>query len=188
MIPRQMIPVRISTDHRRDEVGDEIGCLTEGGGREGDAGLLHHVCEVGRPTDRDRACSEGKLEDQVPADDPGDELAEARVGERVGRAGHGDGAGKFRVAQRGEGAGDARGDERERDGRTRLFPGGLTRQDEDTGADDHADPENGEFQGAKPLAELMFGLFGVRDGLLDGLGAQEVHHSSPRTLTGTTEC
>ena len=42
--------------------------------------------EVARPADRDRRRAERVLEDQVPADDPGDELAQRRVGVGVGGA------------------------------------------------------------------------------------------------------
>ena len=69
-----------------------------------------------RPTSRrDLARAEGQLEDQVPADDPGDELAEGRVGERVGRARHRHGRGELGVAERRQRADDAGDDEDDRD-------------------------------------------------------------------------
>ena len=94
---------------------------------------------------------EGQLEDQVPADDPGDELAEAGVGERVRRAGHRHRARELRVAERGQRTGDAGEHERQRDRRSGLLPGRLTGQHEDAGADDDADAEHGQLDGPSSL-------------------------------------
>ena len=41
---------------------------------------------------------DGELQDQIPADDPGDELPKGRVGERVSAAGDRQGRGELRVA------------------------------------------------------------------------------------------
>ena len=56
--------------------------------------------------DADAHVGEGVFEDEVPADDPGDELAEGGVGVCVGRASDGDHRSQFRVAQTGEDADD----------------------------------------------------------------------------------
>ena len=61
--------------------------------------------------------ADGVLEDQVPADDPGDEFAHGGVGVGVGAAGDGDHGGEFGVAEAGEAADD--GDEDEARGRGR---------------------------------------------------------------------
>ena len=55
-------------------------------GRERDAEVAQQAHEVARPADRDGRRAERVLEDQVPADDPGDELARRRVGVGVGAA------------------------------------------------------------------------------------------------------
>ena len=164
-------------EDQHDRGGDQVVALAVGEARDGDARLLHHVGEVGRPAHGHRAGPQGQLQDQVPADDPGDELAQARVGERVRRARHRHGAGELRVAERGQRAGDAGEHERQRHGRPGLLPGGLAGQHEDAGADDHADPEHRQLDRAQLLAELMLGLLGVGDRLLDGLRAREVHWS-----------
>ena len=62
--------------------------------------------------------AEGVLEDEVPADDPGDQLAERRVGVGVGRPGDGDHAGELGVAEAGEGADDSHQHQRHRQRRT----------------------------------------------------------------------
>ena len=166
-------------EDQHDRGGDQVVALAVGPAGDGDPGLLHHVGEVRRPADRDRAGAERQLEDQVPADDPGDQLAEARVGERVRRPGDRHGAGELGVAERGERAGEAGEDERERDRGPGLLAGGLAGEHEDAGADHDADPEDGQLERAELLAQLVLGLLGVGDRLLDGLGAREVHGPSP---------
>ena len=62
------------------------------------------------------------FEDEVPADDPGEDFAERGVGVRVGAARDGDHRGQFGVAESGKAAGD--GDQQERNGNRRA--GGRT--------------------------------------------------------------
>jgi hypothetical protein len=63
-----------------------------------------------------------------------------------------------------------------------LDTGGLAGEDEDTGADDHADPEQGELDRAQPLAELVGRLLGVCYRLLDAFGSPEVHNLPPHRV------
>ncbi len=81
--------------------------------------------DVAGPTDGDRGGAHGVLEHQVPADDPGQQLAHGGVGVGVGAAGDRDHGGELAVAQAGEGAADGRHHEGQRDGR----PGVLRRGD-----------------------------------------------------------
>src|SRR5215208_5379252 len=71
------------------------------------AELMQQRDETAGPADRDRRRAERVLEDQVPADDPGDELAERRVGVGIGGTGDRHGGGKFGIAQRGQHAGQS---------------------------------------------------------------------------------
>ena len=66
------------------------------------------LAEVDAPVLRDHAPRREHLEDQVPADDPREELAHGRVREGVGAAGNGHGRGELGVAHDRERAGDAR--------------------------------------------------------------------------------
>src|SRR4051794_19904308 len=61
--------------------------------------------------------TQGELEHEVPADDPGDELTQRRVREGVRAAGHRHGRGELGVAEPGEPAGDSGDDERDDDRR-----------------------------------------------------------------------
>ncbi len=130
--------------------------------------------------DRDAHVGEGVLEDEVPADDPGDELAHGGVGVGVGGAGDGDHAGELGVAEAGEGADDGDEDQREGEGGAgagaageggvvdevvgqgrvedgggvELFAGdGGADDGEDARADDGADAEGGERDGAEGFLE-----------------------------------
>ncbi len=60
----------------------------------------------------DAHVGEGVFEDQIPADDPGDEFAEGGVGVGVGGTGDGDHRSQFGVAEAGEHADDGDEDER----------------------------------------------------------------------------
>ena len=62
--------------------------------------------EVLRPPLGDHARAQHELEEEVPADDPRDELAERRVGEGVGRARDGHRRGELGVAESGEATDD----------------------------------------------------------------------------------
>ena len=73
-----------------------------------DAEARQQRLEVVAPADRDGDVADGVLDDQVPADDPGDQLAERRVGVGVGGAGDRHHRRELGVAERGEPAGDAR--------------------------------------------------------------------------------
>ena len=68
---------------------------------------------MGSEAHADAHVAEGVFEDQIPADDPCDELAEGGVGIGVGRAGDGNHGGQFGVAEAGEDADDGHENERE---------------------------------------------------------------------------
>ena len=97
--------------------------------------------DVARPAHGDRGRAEGVLENQVPADDPREELAQRGVAVGVGRAGNRHARRELRVAQARERTGHARQQHRQHDGRPRVLRRGLARQHEDPGADDGPDPE-----------------------------------------------
>ena len=63
----------------------------------------HHIAG---PANRDRGRAERVLEDKIPADDPGDELAQGGIGVRIGAAGDWNHGSHFGVAQAGKGAGN----------------------------------------------------------------------------------
>jgi hypothetical protein len=89
-----------------------------------DAEPVEQVDDVRGKANADAHVGEGVLEDEVPADDPGDEFAERGVGVGVGRAGDGDHAREFGVAEAGEAADDGDQDKRERKCGTRARPAG----------------------------------------------------------------
>src|SRR5206468_32160 len=85
--------------HVAFEVGKTAGKI---GGRNPagigmDAEPVQQVDEVLRKADADGHVADGVLENEIPADDPGDEFAHGGVGVRVGAARDGNHGGKFGV-------------------------------------------------------------------------------------------
>ena len=123
--------------HHRRQVEDRAGrvpgavagIVGERGDGEGrrhhDAEVLEEAHDIARPADRDRGGAERVFEDQIPADDPGDELAHRRVGIGVGAAGDRHHRGHLGVAEAGEGAGEGAEHERQGDRRTGVRGGGM---------------------------------------------------------------
>ena len=60
---------------------------------------VEQIDNMGGKTHADRHVRAGVLQDQVPADDPGDELAQSGVGVSVGRAGDGNHRGQLGIAE-----------------------------------------------------------------------------------------
>ena len=63
---------------------------------------IEQVDDVRGEADRDAHVAEGVFEDEVPADDPRDQLSHRRVGVGIGRSGNGDHRRQLCVAQAGE--------------------------------------------------------------------------------------
>ena len=78
--------------------------------------------EVVGPTGGDEAGPDGIFEDEVPADDPGEQLAEGRVSIGIRTAGHRNHAGQLRIAERRESAADRGQQEREDRATARRIP------------------------------------------------------------------
>ena len=87
---------------------------------------MQHVAQQGveivGPAGGDDARADGVFQDEVPADDPGDELAERCISVGIGTAGHRHHAGELGIAKRGESAADGRQQEREHQRRARRSP------------------------------------------------------------------
>ena len=100
-------------DHRDDEDGGqvddpaELGPLDERRGKRG-VDARQEPCGVAGPSDRDRADDEAVFEDQRPADDPGDQLAEDDVAVGVGASRGGIHGRHLGISERGERADHAR--------------------------------------------------------------------------------
>ncbi len=163
-------------------VGVEVEHVAIGGGelrRQVNVQLLQQAHEVSRPAGGHGGGAEGVFEHQVPADDPGDQLAQGGIAIGVGGAGDGNDGGELRVAKPGKGAGDAGKDKAESDRWTGVERSGLAGQHEDPGADDGADAEGDEVDRAERAPECVFphlvGLFGE---YREGFGCQESRHRS----------
>ncbi len=87
-------------DHRRARRRGELG-------RNVDSEIVKDARDIARPADGDRGGADHVFQDQVPADQPGDELTHRGIRVSISRTGDRDGGGHLGVAEAGEGAGDA---------------------------------------------------------------------------------
>ena len=166
---------------------------------------------VRRESNRHRHVGEGVFEDQVPADDPRDKLAERGIGVGVGRAGDGNHRREFGVAEAGEAADDGDENQRQRQrgssaGTARergvvhdviedrgvedrrgieLFAGdGRADDGENARADDGSDAERGKRDRSERLLETGLGVLRLGDQLVDGFAAKNLGRQSPTPLCG----
>ena len=97
--------------------------------------IFDERADVARPTYANRGGTDQILEDQIPTDDPRDELAHGGVRVRVGAACDGNHGRHLRVAKPGKGRRDGCDGERKGDGRPCVDRGSSPGEHEDTGAD-----------------------------------------------------
>ena len=146
-------------DHRDDEDGGqvddsaELGPLDEAA-RKRRADARQEPRSVARPADRDRADDQAIFEDQRPADDPGDQLAEHDVAVGVGAARRRIHRRHLGISERREGADHARDGEAEDDRRAGLG-GADAGQGQDARADDRADAERDQVRPGERLVKPM---------------------------------
>src|SRR5579864_5920583 len=105
---------------------------------------------------RHRGRSHCVLQNQVPAHDPREQLTQRGVRIGVGRSRHGHHRSELRVTQGSEKTGQAGNDEGEHQRGAGQIVRRDARQDEDAGADDGADAEARQLDGAEDAAELIF--------------------------------
>ena len=154
--------------------------------RQVHAELLDEAHDVAGPADRDRGRGEQVLEDQVPADEPGDEFAERGVRIRVSAARHGDHRGELRVAESGERAAEAGDQERHDERGSGVVRRSRARQHEDAGADDGADAQQDEGARVERAVELVRGVGLVQ--FADRFGREQRMHGSCRVLVPDGQC
>ena len=196
-IPGRLIETRVAEDdgqlaHPLRERQEHVAVAVREPEREVDPEEAQERAEVAGPGDRDRHVADRVLEDQVPADDPGHELAERRVGVRVGAAGDRDERGELRVAQPRERAHRAQQDEGDDQRGTgavahhgavgrHLARGGGADGREDARPDHGPDPEHHEIEGAERALEARAAALDLGDDVGHRLGAeQRAHWGSPR--------
>ena len=161
-------------------LGDERGASLEivgEPGRERDPEEPPGTIGSSFPLLRDVNVPDRVLDDQIPADDPGDHLAECHIRVGVGAPGDRHHRRDLGVAERGEAAGDRRDRVREHDRGPRaegLVGAGDHVGDarEESRADDRADAEHREIEGAE--APLQSAVLPVRNDLVDRLPAEDV--------------
>ena len=129
--------------------------------------------EIAAPADRHRDVADRVLEDERPADDPGDDLAERRVRVGVGAAGLRDHRGQLGVAERRQPAHRAEQHERHDQRGAGAVPhhravgqhlagGGGPERREDARADDRPDGQHDQVAGPERPLHAVSGIVGRR--------------------------
>ena len=103
--------------------------------------------------------AEEVFENQIPANDPGDELAQGGIRIRVRAPRDRDHRRELGVAQPREQTGEPGRDEGQHDGGARIGGGGLPSQHEDTGADDGPDAEHDQVRGGEHAVQPFLARF-----------------------------
>ena len=152
-----------------------------------DSEVGQQLAEVARPADGHADIADRVLDNQVPADDPGDEFAQGSVGVGIGRTRDRHHRGELGVAQRGESAGERGQQERQHDGRPRarterIADNGGAGRGEDAGPDGGPDAERREvpFVQGPPQASVL-GEVPLEIG--DGLAAEQLIHDTASRLS-----
>ena len=112
--------------------------------RQGKAPVLQQRADIARPAHRDGGRAHRVFQHQVPADDPGHQLAHRGIGVGVGAAGNRDHAGQLAVAHAGQAAADGGDQEAQHHGGPGIVGRGDAGEREQPGADDAADPQRNQ--------------------------------------------
>ncbi|CAN5789701.1 hypothetical protein BH11PSE3_BH11PSE3_48260 [soil metagenome] len=167
----------IGQHHRLSRAGDEFRRQAEPCGDQ-------EAVEVPRPATGHGGDADGVLQDQVPADHPGYQLAQRGVGVGIGRALHRQEGGQLGIAEPDQGARHGSQDERQGDGRAGIERGRRAGQHEYAGADDRADAHGDDADGAQDLGDRFASAF-RRDNVRHQLARKKSpgwHHSPVATF------
>ena len=142
-----------------------------------DADLADGALEVGGPARGHGRAGHAVFEDEVPADDPGEQFTERGVGIGVGRSCYRHHGSKFRIAERRKDAGDARDDVGHHQRGACYVVGGRAGRHEDARANDGANAQGRELHRAEDAAEAVFAL-GLFQEQGQGLAGEELGFSA----------
>lgn len=118
--------------------------------------IVEQADKVSTPTGGDGRSAEGVFQDQVPADDPGDELAQGGIAVGVRRTGDRYQGRELGIAQSCKCASDASDDETERDRRASEYGGGRSDEHKNAGPNNCADSKSDEVNRTKRPLQLVF--------------------------------
>src|SRR6185437_5071069 len=133
----QVFPVPVVEHEWRARSAGQLGA-------EADAEVLQKTKHITAPPGGHSGGAEGILQDQVPANDPGENLTQSGVAVSVGRAGDGNHGGELGVAEAGENAANPGNDKGKNDGGPGVHGRGRSRQNENAGADNGADSQGNQ--------------------------------------------
>ena len=167
-------------DEERPPVQAEARDLN--GLRNIDTGCGKHRRQINAPVLGQHRSGRDHLQQQVPANDPGQTLAQREVGIGVGAARDRHGGSKLRIAHDGQRAGGGSQHKREDYG----WPGKAARRActhrKNTCAHSYGQPQNHQIKNTQRALELAARLVRIGQRLFNGFGFQPLH-AYPRALT-----
>ena len=138
---------------------------------------VEQLDKVVGPAGRNRARAHGIFEGQVPADNPGEDLAQGGIGIGVGAARQRNHGGEFRIAQCREGATQSGKNEGKHQGRAGVVRS-QARHHKNAGADDRAHPERSQLEGSERALQTVFAAFlGLIEQRVQRLFRQQIRHA-----------
>lgn len=111
-----------------------------------DIKIREQANQITRPADGHGNRTDRIFQNEIPADDPCNKLADRGVGVGIGTAGDRHGRRHLRIAKSGEGTRNAGQDKRQRDRRTGIGRRRMSRENENAGAHDAADTKRNEIK------------------------------------------
>ena len=123
-------------------------------GRQVDAEIVQEGGYIFGPAHRDGAGTHGIFENEVPADNPADKLAERRIRVGVGAAGGRDHACEFGIAHAREAAANRSNHKADDDGRPRIVPRSKAGQGKKARADNRTYAEGNQVERAERAVKL----------------------------------
>ena len=117
--------------------------------------LSQQADKIAGPANRNGGGAHGVFQNEIPADDPGEDLTDRGISIYIGASGCRYHRRQFGIAQTDEGAGNAGENKGQGDRGAGVAGGGFAGEDEDTGSDNAADAQPDKRERAECLGQAF---------------------------------
>ena len=145
--------------------------------RNPDAKILQEAEHIATPAGSNRRGTEGVLQDQIPSDNPGEDLSQGGVSVGIRGAANRNQGGELCIAESREGAPGTGQHEGKHDCGSGILSGGGARQHEDAGSDNGADSQRHQVHRPEHSSQAGFALlFCLQQNRIQRLRCQQIGH------------